>query len=169
MAGEHKDEGKAKWYLAPWRAFASVVEVLTYGAVKKGYGERNWEQGIKFSKLFASAHRHMLQWWLRNDIDPESGLNHLKHAMCNLAMLVEYIERNMNAFDDRPTTVCSGTADPAQRQADSGRVDKRASIANDNFGIIPACAHRGFRYYNFREKDGRRFGPYCDDCRQLLP
>jgi hypothetical protein len=96
----HKDDGKAPWHLLMWKAVAGVVEVLKYGSTK--YAPRNWEQGIRFSRLFASALRHMLQWWDGEDIDSESGLHHLKHAATNLLMIVEFIERNKTEFDDRP-------------------------------------------------------------------
>ena len=34
--------------------------------------------------------RHMGDWRLGEDIDPDSGLPHLAHAMCCLAMLLEH-------------------------------------------------------------------------------
>lgn len=97
--GMHKDEGKLRVDLVPLEAIYAIAEVMTFGCKK--YAERNWEKGIKFTRIYASALRHLLEWGARRDNDPESGLNHLKHALWNIAALVTYIERDMREFDDR--------------------------------------------------------------------
>jgi hypothetical protein len=97
--GQHFDKGKLRMDLIPPEAEEALAAVLTYGCNK--YAERNWEGGIKFSRLYGSVRRHLHQWWGGTDIDPESELHHLKHALCNLAFLITYIERNMEEFDDR--------------------------------------------------------------------
>lgn len=98
--GLHKDEGKLRVDLVPPELIEAVAEVLTFGAKK--YAPRNWEKGITYSRVYASALRHMLAWAKRDDIDKESGLNHLKHALWNLMAIVTYQERGMVQFDDRP-------------------------------------------------------------------
>ncbi len=38
--------------------------------------------------------RHLTAWWEGEDNDPESGLPHIYHAAANIAMLVEFIDKN---------------------------------------------------------------------------
>lgn len=98
--GLHKDDGKIRVDLVSPEAIYAIAEVMTFGCKK--YSPRNWEKGIKFTRIYASALRHMLEWIARRDKDPESGLNHLKHALWNIAALVTYIERGKEELDDRP-------------------------------------------------------------------
>lgn len=97
MSGAKYDQGKAPWHLFPFDAAGEVVEVLRLGAEK--YGDRNWEKGIKLSRLFAALMRHLLSWWLGEDRDKESGLPHLAHVACNALMLLAL--RSRAEWDDR--------------------------------------------------------------------
>ena len=38
--------------------------------------------------------RHMAAWQAGEDLDPESGRNHLGHAMCNLLQMLYQLEYN---------------------------------------------------------------------------
>jgi len=106
--GLNKDNGKLRVDLVPVSAIEAIAEVLgkacapTPDGKPPKYPERNWENGIAYSRVYANVQRHLLAWWKGRDIDPESGLHTLKHALCRLSMLVEYVERGMNNFDDRP-------------------------------------------------------------------
>jgi len=84
--GNHYDDGKVRLDLIPVGAIYALGDVLTYGSTK--YGDRNWEKGIKYSRLFASTLRHLFKWWAGEDLDKESGLPHLAHALTNIAMLI---------------------------------------------------------------------------------
>lgn len=86
-AGNKWDGDKLRYDLEPSHARAAVVGVLTYGAGK--YGDRNWENGISYSRLYAAAQRHLADWKMKEDLDAESGLTHLAHAICDLMMLFE--------------------------------------------------------------------------------
>jgi len=100
-AGRHYDDGKPRVDLISPRALEELGKVLAYGAKK--YGDQNWLNGIDWTKLYGSALRHLLAWRRREDTDPESGLPHLAHAMCNIMMLLHYVEVNCyDAHDDRP-------------------------------------------------------------------
>jgi len=97
----HKDEGKLRVDLVPPEALEGIALVLDYGLAK--YAERNWERGMLFSRMYGSVLRHLtMAWWNGNDIDDESGLHHLDHALCDLAFLVTWIKREMTEWDDRP-------------------------------------------------------------------
>ena len=94
------DANKLMWDLVPWDAMEDVVGVLNHGAVKYDY--RNWENGMKWSRLFSAAMRHMVSWFqFREDKDKESGISHLSHAICCLLFILSY-ELRKSGEDDRP-------------------------------------------------------------------
>lgn len=99
QVGIKHDSAKMRMDLIPVSAVEALAEVLTYGASK--YADRNWEKGIKWSRVFGATMRHLWAWYRGEAKDPESGLNHLAHAMCNIAFLIEYSKRRTE-FDDRP-------------------------------------------------------------------
>lgn len=82
------DTGKRRVDLVPTEAINALAEVLTAGAVK--YGEHNWRHGMDWSRVYGAAQRHMLAFWGGDDIDEESGMPHLWHALTNMAFLVSY-------------------------------------------------------------------------------
>jgi len=99
LEGRKDDGGKARYDLVPWEALEQVVQVLNYGAEK--YDDRNWEQGIKYGRLFAAALRHITAWWKGEDCADDSGLHHLAHAACCILFLLHYTMFKKD-FDDRP-------------------------------------------------------------------
>lgn len=112
LAGGYKaDESKTRLELIPPEFIFAVGSVLTFGASK--YADRNWEKGMKWSRPFGAAMRHLWAWWggrgpttrnfLLGDLDAETGMSHLWHAGCCLAFLIAYEERAMTAWDDRFT------------------------------------------------------------------
>lgn len=99
-SGAQKDLGtKPRVDLIPSEMIESVAEVLTYGAKK--YDDNNWRKGLKHSIHYAAAMRHMLQFWRGVDLDNESGIHHIKHAMTNLGMIITNIETGREDLDDR--------------------------------------------------------------------
>lgn len=98
--GQHYDTDKLPVELYPIEALVRTTKVLQHGTKK--YDRRNWEKGIIFSKIYASTLRHLFAWWCGKDLDPESKLNHLDHAACNIAFLQTYVDRKMHRLDDRP-------------------------------------------------------------------
>lgn len=95
------DDGKPQLQLLPFDAIIGIGQVLTFGAGK--YTPRNWEQGTKFGRRFASCLRHLFKWWMGEDIDPESKLPHLDHALTQLCMIRHYTsKRGFEKYDDRP-------------------------------------------------------------------
>jgi len=96
--GKKNDGGKLRLDLVPVLAIQALGEVLTMGADK--YGDNNWRGGLKWSRVYAAVQRHLNSWWGGSTYDEESGLNHLKHALCNIAFLIEYTETHPE-FDDR--------------------------------------------------------------------
>jgi hypothetical protein len=97
--GVKHDLGKLPWHLLPPDAVEEVVKVLAFGATK--YGERNWEQGMAWHRLFAATLRHLWAWWRGEEADPETGLSHLSHAACCVLFLLAYQSRGIGE-EDRP-------------------------------------------------------------------
>lgn len=85
-----KDDGdKLRYDLMPELAEEEVVAVLTYGAHK--YGAHNWRHvEDALERYFAAARRHMKAARKGERIDPESGRNHLAHAIASLLFLLEF-------------------------------------------------------------------------------
>lgn len=102
--GQKFDVGKLRLDLLPILPMQGTAQVLTYGAVK--YKDRNWEVGIKYSRVYGAMQRHIMAWWAGEQLDPDTGLHHLHHASCCMMFLQEYEMRRekFRDFDDRPYT-----------------------------------------------------------------
>ena len=94
------DNGKTRYELVPPEALEEITKVLTFGATK--YADRNWEKGIKYSRVFGACMRHLWAWWRGEDKDPETGLSHLAHAGCCIFFLLTFEQRKMDDFNDSP-------------------------------------------------------------------
>ena len=98
--GKKDTKDKVDYSCIPLHVLDSVARVFEGGSKKYG-GRLTWLPGIKFSKLCSAIVRHLVAWyWLREDVDIESGESHLSHIIANCMMLLSYID-NKN-FDDRP-------------------------------------------------------------------
>jgi hypothetical protein len=69
--------------------------------LKELTGQRNWEAGMGWSRLYAAAERHLHAWWAGESNDSETGLSHLAHALACLHFLNHY-EHLKVGKDDRP-------------------------------------------------------------------
>jgi len=87
--GRKFDGGKLQYGLLPPLALKATVEILTFGAEK--YEPDNWKQ-VPDSKrrYFDAMQRHLWAWKEGEQNDPETGKNHLAHAMCCLMFLYEH-------------------------------------------------------------------------------
>lgn len=92
------DQGKTRYELLPPEFLAATADILTFGAAK--YGDRNWEKGMHWSRVFGALMRHLMAWWAGNSKDDETGKSHLWHAACCLAFLIAYEARGAGT-DDR--------------------------------------------------------------------
>jgi hypothetical protein len=82
------NENKLRYDLIPPLANREYAKVWTQALGK--YPEGNWEKGMPWTEVIASAMRHLEAIRLGEDIDAESGLLHAAHLQCNAAMLTEY-------------------------------------------------------------------------------
>lgn len=114
--GRKNDDGKLRFDLIPVRPLCAIAEVFTTGA--QIYDDRNWENGLRWGRVFAAMMRHAFAWWGGERYDPDGGQDHLSSvAWCAMA-LMEYQETHPD-LDDRP-----------KRKAEKGRerqkkVDRR--------------------------------------------
>lgn len=97
-AGIKHDTGKPRLGLISTVFMWGLGHVLTFGARK--YAAHNWRKGFVYSRLYDALQRHLTAWNDGEDIDAESGMNHLDHAACELMFLREMVERHPE-LDDR--------------------------------------------------------------------
>lgn len=101
--GSKDDSNKLRYDLLPYDALEEVIKIFMFGAARRG--ERNWEKGIAYSRIFSAAQRHLSCWFQkREQLDSESHLPHLAHAACNILFLLAYELRQIPGLDDRPET-----------------------------------------------------------------
>jgi hypothetical protein len=96
MEGMKHDSGKPDYSLVPFGALDEVVKVLTYGAKK--YDRFNWEN-VDALRYQAAALRHISAYMQGEKFDPETGINHMAHAVCSLLFLTQF---DLNEKDDCP-------------------------------------------------------------------
>ncbi len=99
LVGMKNDEGKARFDLLSPEALQETAEVLAIGAKK--YSDRNYLNGLSWSRVFAATMRHLWAFWRGEDNDLEDGKSHLAHAMCCVMMLYD-LSRHCPTWDNRP-------------------------------------------------------------------
>lgn len=98
MSGIKNDAGKAPIHLIPVSTIHGMAFAFAFGGKK--YGLHNFRNGLAHTRCLDAAMRHILAIVSGEDLDPESGLPHVYHAMCSLAM---YDDSRLNhpELDDR--------------------------------------------------------------------
>lgn len=96
------DHGKLRFDLIPPGPLKDLAAVYTVGASK--YGDRNWEQGLAWGRVFAAIQRHLWAWWGGEDLDPEDGLSHLAHAAWGCFTLLEYAQTHPEMDERKEAT-----------------------------------------------------------------
>ena len=84
-----------------------VGEVMRFGAAK--YGLTNWRHDpISASVYYNAAMRHLFSWWDGDNLDTETGLPHLAHAVACLMIIMDAkLSDDLN--DDRPSAGLTST------------------------------------------------------------
>lgn len=98
--GTKFDSGKPAVDLIPPEFILELGRLYHLGAQK--YAPNNWRKGIKYSRVYAAAQRHLNEFWSGTDTDPETNLSHLIHAAWNCVTLwwYNYIGQYKD-YDDR--------------------------------------------------------------------
>lgn len=86
MESKKYDEEKVRMDLVPLECVENVCKILTFGAKK--YGDNTWQDLPNFwSRYKAALLRHITAIDKGELIDPESGLPHIDHVLCNAVFL----------------------------------------------------------------------------------
>ena len=86
--GVKYDREKPKMNLLPPKAIVEISKVLTFGASK--YDAENWRKLDDLQNRYtAGALRHIFAHMDGEELDPETNLSHLAHAMCCLLFKLE--------------------------------------------------------------------------------
>lgn len=97
------DQGKSPIHLIPTKCIDDAARVFGFGAQK--YGENNWRQDLNnmpYSRHYSSIQRHLMAWFSGEEIDPESGLHHINHALTQLMILKTTVDfADKEKVDDR--------------------------------------------------------------------
>ena len=113
----YKDtKGKEKLSLIPRRALVEIAKVREFGNSKYGCPD-GWKQ-CKAHEFAEAAMRHIVKHFDGTEKDPESGLDHLSHALCSLALAV-----SLKKIPNEETVA-------AIKEADAGK-GKRTSLFDD--------------------------------------
>lgn len=81
------DKEKLNWWLLPFKALEPVVRVLMFGARK--YAPDNWKNVEPYrERYFSACQRHLIAYQSGEINDPETGENHLAHAICCLLFIL---------------------------------------------------------------------------------
>ena len=85
------DAGKIPYHLFPLDAYEEICKVMQFGAKK--YAERNWEQGMSWSRVARSMLSHFISMCRGEQNDEESNLPHAAHMAWNAIVLLAYTLR----------------------------------------------------------------------------
>ena len=86
--------------LLPPVALREAARAHAFGSAK--YGRYNWRSElVKATVYTAAAMRHIGQWQDGEELDPESGANHLAHAIATLNIVLDAANQG-TLIDNRP-------------------------------------------------------------------
>lgn len=95
---------KVPFSCVPIPVLAEVALGMYEGARK--YGRHNYRViGVRGSVYYDATLRHVTAWWEGEDLDPDSGINHISKAIASLVVLRDAMMQN-KFVDDRPP--CTG-------------------------------------------------------------
>lgn len=98
------DHGKVQLDLIPPEWYWALGNVLHAGAQK--YAPRNWEKGMKWSRVVGSLMRHLLKFMVGERYDEETGCHHLAHVAWNALALMSYDIREVGENDLDFPNIC---------------------------------------------------------------
>ena len=109
-SGIKYDGEKPKMNLLPPKAIVEISKVLTFGAEK--YDAENWRKLDDLQNRYtAGALRHIFAHMDGEELDSETNLSHLAHAMCCLLFKLEIeLEERTKEEEPRKTDSTEHTA-----------------------------------------------------------
>lgn len=112
---------KVPFSTVPAQVIAEIGLGMLEGSLK--YGRHNYRvSGVRASVYYDALLRHITAWFEGEDIDPDSGLNHVTKAMSTLVVLRDAMINDM-LNDDRPPKLKAGWVTDLNKEA-SRIIDK---------------------------------------------
>lgn len=140
MEGKKYDKGKVRMDLVPLDVVENVAKILTMGAEK--YSENSWQELPNFwSRYKAALLRHLAAIDKGELVDPESGLPHIDHVLCN-AMFLSWGHHHGKAIKTNVRDV------EEDRTEDSGRENIRTTEQYRKIGTIIRVPPK-YTYYRY--------------------
>lgn len=90
-----------RYELIPPEGLEALAELYAIGAKK--YGDRNWEKGLSWCRVFGAMMRHAWAWFRGEKYDPIDKQHHMIAVAWNALALYTY-ELRKTGQDDRPRT-----------------------------------------------------------------
>ena len=100
--GGQKGDKPVKLDQLPRHALEELGRV--YAFAEKKYPKHNFRLGYDWSLSYNALQRHLIAFWGGEDVDPESGVSHMAHAMWHCATLLMF-QVDHEDLDDRYSTV----------------------------------------------------------------
>ena len=97
--GGEKGQKNVQLHCIPWEALEELGKVYAFGREK--YADYNFRKGYDWSLSFDAMQRHLWAFWSHEDIDEESGLHHMAHAIWHGFTLLLFAKKGLGK-DDRP-------------------------------------------------------------------
>ena len=159
---------KAPLSTLPFRVLWRVGLAMLEGMCK--YGRHNYRAaGVRASVYFDGAMRHIGAWWEGEDIDPDSGFNHIDKLIADLMVLRDSMLQG-NWVDDRPPP---GSEDFAELHKEAARiVDMHADKKPKHYTIadsVPSTEHRQTDQCGFDRNSSHSEGRYVCHCGWVDP
>lgn len=96
--GQKWDQGKLPYNLIPPLPMEELCVAYTVG---QKYGDWNWLQGLKYSRVIGGIFRHLYAWIRGQKRCPKDGQHHLAAVAWACFTLMQF-EHTRPEFDDRP-------------------------------------------------------------------
>lgn len=106
---------KVPFSVIPCPVLAEMALGMAEGGCK--YGKWNWRAiEIEAEAYYNAAQRHLMAWWEGEDIDPDSGLNHVTKVLTTLTVLRDAMLQD-KWHDNRPLRSRAGWMKDANERA----------------------------------------------------
>lgn len=128
--GIKHDDGKTQWHLLPLEAVEGAVRVMMHGAKK--YSAYNWANGMPYTRVLDAAMRHINAIYQGEDKDPDSGLDHVDHAICELLFLKYYMIHRVGEDDRFKRSLRTAVINDEKLKIILKEVKEQMDCANDN-------------------------------------
>jgi len=92
FTGDRFNEGKPRWSLVHYESLVPMIRVLEYGSKK--YSRENWKKGLDLKEILESMQRHLAALMDGEEVDSESGIEHMGHIQCN-ALFYNYHSKKL--------------------------------------------------------------------------